>query len=48
MDAAKNVLIVADDAHIAELLRRHLHGEGHPVTCAADGDAGLRGLLRDR
>ena len=29
MDTAKRVLIVEDDAHIAELLRMHLHDEGY-------------------
>jgi len=35
MDTAKRVLIVEDDAHIAELLRMHLHDEGDAVTHAA-------------
>ena len=42
MDAAKRVLIVEDDAHIAELLRMHLQDEGYAVTHAADGHAGAR------
>ena len=46
MDTAKRVLIVEDDAHIAELLRMHLHDEGYAVTHAADGHAGLRELER--
>ena len=46
MDAAKRVLIVEDDAHIAELLRMHLHDEGYAVTHAADGHAGMRELER--
>ncbi len=46
MEPAKRVLIVEDDAHIAELLRTHLHDEGYAVTHAADGDAGARALER--
>ena len=44
--SAKRVLIVEDDAHIAELLRMHLHDEGYAVTHAADGHAGMRALQR--
>jgi two-component system catabolic regulation response regulator CreB len=46
MDTAKRVLIVEDDAHIAELLRMHLRDEGYAVEHAADGHAGLRELER--
>lgn len=46
MDSRKRVLIVEDDAHIAELLRMHLHDEGYAVTHAADGHAGMRALER--
>lgn len=46
MEPAKRVLIVEDDAHIAELLRMHLHDEGYLVAHAADGHAGLRELER--
>jgi DNA-binding response OmpR family regulator len=46
MEPAKRVLIVEDDAHIAELLRMHLHDEGYAVTHASDGDAGVRELER--
>jgi len=46
MDTAKRVLIVEDDAHIAELLRMHLHDEGYKVTHAADGHAGVHELQR--
>ena len=38
------VLIVEDDAHIAEILQLHLRDEGYAVTHAADGDAGVRRL----
>ena len=44
MDTPKRVLIVEDDAHIAELLRMHLRDEGYAVEHAADGHAGLREL----
>lgn len=46
MNHAKRVLIVEDDAHIANLLRMHLRDEGYDVTHAASGDDGLR-LLED-
>ena len=48
MEAPKRVLIVEDDAHIAELLRLHLHDEGYMVTHAPDGNAGVRELARGR
>ncbi|SHH39184.1 response regulator transcription factor [Pollutimonas bauzanensis] len=44
MQPAKRVLIVEDDAHIAELLRMHLCDEGYVVEHAADGTAGMRML----
>lgn len=46
MDTPKRVLIVEDDAHIAELLRMHLRDEGYVVEHAADGHAGMRELER--
>ncbi|APW36840.1 DNA-binding response regulator [Rhodoferax koreense] len=46
MDNPKRVLIVEDDAHIAELLRLHLQDEGYAVVHAADGHAGVRELER--
>ncbi len=46
MNRAKRVLIVEDDAHIANLLRMHLRDEGYDVTHAASGEDGLR-LLED-
>jgi DNA-binding response OmpR family regulator len=42
MTSAKRILIVEDDAHIAELLRLHLRDEGYEVAHAAEGDTGLR------
>ncbi len=42
MSSAKQVLIVEDDIHIANLLRMHLRDEGYEVTHAATGDEGLR------
>lgn len=44
MERAKRVLIVEDDAHIAELLRMHLRDEGYAVEHAADGAQGMRML----
>jgi len=41
MSSAKQVLIVEDDVHIANLLRMHLRDEGYEVTHAATGDEGL-------
>lgn len=35
------LLIVEDEARMADLLRRGLTEEGHTVTCAADGSEGL-------
>jgi DNA-binding response OmpR family regulator len=42
----KQILVVEDDAHIAELLQLHLRDEGYEVTHAADGDEGMRLLQR--
>lgn len=44
MDTPRRVLIVEDDAHIAELLRMHLRDEGYAVEHAADGHDGMRRL----
>ncbi|MGE8688384.1 MAG: response regulator transcription factor [Achromobacter sp.] len=44
MDTPRRVLIVEDDAHIAELLRLHLREEGYAVEHAADGNEGMRRL----
>lgn len=46
MSSPRRVLIVEDDAHIAELLRMHLCDEGYLVEHAADGLMGLRLLER--
>ena len=48
MNLPKRVLIVEDDAHIAELLRLHLRDEGFAVEHAADGNQGLRLLEQQR
>ena len=48
MAASKRVLIVEDDAHIAELMRMHLHDEGYLIEQAADGHAGVQLLERER
>jgi DNA-binding response OmpR family regulator len=39
-----HVLVVEDDADIAQLMRRLLEAEGYRVTLAADGEAGLAQL----
>ncbi|WP_416421653.1 response regulator transcription factor [Pseudomonas sp. App30] len=44
MERPKRVLIVEDDAHIADLLRLHLRDEGYVVEHAADGNLGVRML----
>lgn len=44
MERPKRILIVEDDAHIAELLRMHLQDEGYAVDHAVDGDLGMRML----
>ena len=44
--APKRILIVEDDAHIAELMRLHLHDEGYAIECAADGRKGAELLER--
>lgn len=38
---AKKILIVEDDADIADLLALHLHDEGYDVTHANDGNKGV-------
>jgi DNA-binding response OmpR family regulator len=40
------LLVVEDERRMLELLRRGLSEEGHTVTCAADGSAGLK-MARD-
>lgn len=47
MTAAQRVLIVEDDAHIADLLRLHLADEGYAVVHAAEGDVGMRLLEQE-
>lgn len=42
MERPKRVLVVEDDAHIAELLRLHLQDESYAVEHAADGTTGMR------
>jgi DNA-binding response OmpR family regulator len=44
MERTRNVLVVEDDPHIAELLRMHLADDGFAVAQAADGEAGMRRL----
>lgn len=40
MNSSKRILIVEDDAHIADLLTLHLRDEQFEVHCAADGSHG--------
>jgi two-component system OmpR family response regulator len=40
-DRARRVLLVEDDAHLVEILRLHLQGEGYALTTASDGRHGL-------
>jgi DNA-binding response OmpR family regulator len=47
MTASKRVLLVEDDADIAEIVALHLRGEGYAVVHAADGRAGLKLLEQD-
>jgi two-component system OmpR family response regulator len=47
MTASKRVLLVEDDADIAEIVALHLRDEGYTVEHATDGIAGLR-LLGER
>ena len=42
MTASKRVLLVEDDADIAEIVALHLRDEGYAVVHATDGAAGLR------
>jgi two-component system OmpR family response regulator len=42
IERLKQILIVEDDAHIADLLRLHLCDEGYEVEHAADGHEGVR------
>ena len=46
MTATRRVLLVEDDAHIADLLTLHLRDEGMYVVHCARGDDGLRQLER--
>ncbi len=41
----KHILVVDDDPHITELLRRTLAHAGYTVTLAADGPAGLHAVV---
>ncbi|MGJ3109475.1 DNA-binding response regulator, partial [Salmonella enterica subsp. enterica serovar Paratyphi A] len=42
MDHAKRILIVEDDADIADVLSLHLRDERYEVVHSADGAEGLR------
>jgi DNA-binding response OmpR family regulator len=45
MTAAANILIVEDEAHLAQGLLFNLQAEGYRASIAGDGDAALRRLL---
>lgn len=47
MSTTRRVLIVEDDAHIAELMGMHLRDEGYQVVHAADGLTGIEQLERE-
>ena len=42
--AGRRILVVEDDAHIADVVGLHLRDEGYEVVHAADGDQGLARL----
>ncbi|MBI4371130.1 MAG: response regulator transcription factor [Elusimicrobia bacterium] len=46
--AREKILVVEDDANIVKLLRYNLEKEGWRVVAAADGEAGLAALRRER
>jgi DNA-binding response OmpR family regulator len=46
MNAAKRILIVEDDMHIADLMCLHLRDEGYDIEVASDGETGARMLER--
>ncbi len=48
MDNPRRILVVEDDADIAELLRLNLADEGYDLVLAADGETGLAQLQSGR
>jgi CheY-like chemotaxis protein len=44
VDEGSPVLVVDDDPDIRETLREVIEAEGHPVVCAADGQAALEAI----
>ncbi|SCZ57174.1 response regulator transcription factor [Thiohalomonas denitrificans] len=44
----RSILVIEDDADIADLVALHLRDEGHSVDIAADGEAGLTRALGGR
>lgn len=46
MTTPRRILLVEDDAHIADLLALHLRDEGLEVVCCTRGDEGLQQLER--
>lgn len=43
----KRILVVEDDARLADLVREYLAGQGFDVQVAADGEAGLQQLSNE-
>ncbi len=48
MGADRTVLVVEDEADLAELLRYNLEREGYRCRCEADGASALAAVRRDR
>ncbi|MDD5302108.1 MAG: response regulator transcription factor [Elusimicrobia bacterium] len=46
--AQEKLLVVEDDRNLVKLLKYNLEKEGYRVTAAADGEAGLAALRKDR
>jgi CheY-like chemotaxis protein len=42
MAAMSRILVIEDHAHMRDLLRRQLEGDGYSVETAVDGEEGLR------
>ncbi|HVP12912.1 MAG TPA: response regulator [Phycisphaerae bacterium] len=47
MPAGKSILVVEDEADLAELLRLNLERDGYSCQCVPDGDAALAQVLRN-
>lgn len=47
MSAERTILVVEDEADLADLVRHNLHREGYRCTCAANGEVGLAEARRN-